>query len=139
MKNTLKVALGALAVLSLSTLTFATPDTAATGTAPTAAAAKTETLTGKVTTVNADKSSFKMTVTSKGTDGKEASKEVELWWTDKTTLSWKNEAKTAATKTDLKSGAEVTVKAEQNKDGNWVATELWFHPAATTEHKGMGH
>ena len=132
MKN-LKTVVSALAVVGLGAVAFAGEATKADAAKPAksaekAATMKTWTVTGKLASISSDTKSLKVTETAKGPDGKEMTKEVEIWWSDTTKLMWKNEKKTAATNADLKAGAEVTIKAEANAEGKPVATEIWFHP-----------
>ena len=144
MKN-LKTYVSALAVSSVSTLVLAGSPAATTAPAADATTktadslkpqadaartmAKTETISGKVVSVNADARTIKLASSMKGADGKETSKEVELTWSETTKLAWKNDKMTAATATDLKMGTEITVKSEA-RDGKTVASEIWLHPVA---------
>lgn len=152
--KSIKTFVSALAILGLSSLVLASSTTdsaasaakttadaaktaadaaktASTAVASTAPAAKLEPVTGKVVSVDAAAKTFKVSYAKMGADGKATTSEAELNWVENTKLAWKNEKMTAATATDLKAGAEVTIKTE-NKDGKLVASEIWFHPAATT-------
>jgi hypothetical protein len=88
------------------------------------AAAKPETVEGKIGAVKADAKSF----TVKAKDGKE----VEISWNDKTTLAWKPEMKDkpAPTAADLKADVEVSVTIEKDAAGKLWAKSIEVHHAA---------
>jgi hypothetical protein len=87
------------------------------------AAGKGEKVEGKVSSVNADAKTFMV----KAADGKES----EIGWNDKTKLAWHPESKEAApTAADVKEGADVTVTAEKDAAGKWMAAEIDIHKGA---------
>ena len=135
MKLSLKSVAMALAVASLGTVAFASEKAKpadAKHTMEKTGEMKGMTITGKVVSCSTESNSCKISETTKAADGKETTKETEVWWSDTTKLAWKNEKMTAATTTDLKAGTEVTIKYEHNKDHKAVATEIWLHPAMAT-------
>ena len=95
-------------------------------------------ITGQIESVNTD---------GKVLTIKEKNKtEVQVVWTDTTTLAWNaGKGKTeTATVADLKDGEFVSVRAEKTPDGKYAASSIWIrkamtHPTTGTPNKSTGY
>jgi hypothetical protein len=123
MNATLRTLFCTVAVAGVSSAAIAASATTDTMKSTKQAAGAHTSVNGKVTSINAETKTFK--VSYKAKDGKET--ESEISWTADTKLYWHDAKKTAAAQSDLKVGAEVMVKTEK-KDASWVAHEIWFKP-----------